>query len=110
MFDLAKENLNDNISFVGIHERFDESFFLLLYFLDVLELLEDERKNTSRVKRSVREMTADDGIAVNRFNQYDLELYAYARELYASKHADVKMALRKPRSYYLMEIGRTQTI
>ncbi len=107
VLDLAKENLKNNISFVGIHERFDESLFLLLFFLDALELLEYERKNTTGIKRSVAEMVSEDRIAVNSYNQYDLELYSFARELYATKYHEVKIALHKPLNHYLSKISLT---
>ncbi len=105
VLEMAKENLRDNISFVGLQERFNESLFLLLYFLDALELLHYERQNTTRAKRPVRELTEADRIALKKYNHYDLKLYTYARELYASRFNGLKAILQKPLDHYLNRIS-----
>lgn len=102
----AKYNLENNISFVGIHERFNESLFLLLHALDAVELLDYDKKNVTRKKRLDRELSASTKKALDRFNRYDLELYAHARELYRSRNQDTLTALRKPLSLYLAAKGR----
>lgn len=106
---LAKYNLKNNISFIGIHERFNESLFLLLHSLDALELLNYDRKNTTKNKSSVAEIPEPAMKALHKFNQYDLELYSYARQLYTSRNKDILFLLRKPLAHYLSAIKSKQS-
>ena len=108
ILDAAKYNLENNISFVGIHERFNESLFLLLNYLGALDLLDYERINTTKIKKPEKEMSTSAKTALNAVNQYDLELYSYARQLYMSKHKEALAALQKPLSRYIKAIRQKQ--
>lgn len=104
----AKYNLENNISFVGIQERFNESLFLLLNFLDALDLLDYERRNTTKIKRHETEMSTSAKTALNKVNRYDLELYSYARQLYTSRYKETLATLQKPLASYLQATKQKQ--
>lgn len=98
---LAKFNLANNLSFVGLQERFDESLFLLLYHLQALERLEYSRVNVTRSRRKVQEIGGAERAAILRRNALDVELYAFARDLYTVRNRPAVEKLRKPMQRFL---------
>ncbi|MEL7642363.1 MAG: sulfotransferase family 2 domain-containing protein [Solidesulfovibrio sp.] len=104
----AKYNLTNNISFFGLQERFNESIFLLLYSLDDLSSLEYRRQNTTKVKKNDRSLTDSEHEALTECNQYDLQLYEYARELYAVRNKPLTTLLAKPLNSYLLAMKKKE--
>ncbi len=107
---LAKYNLENNISFFGLQERFNESLFLLMYYLDAMELLNYRKSNITKVKKRDRDMSESERTAIESCNHLDLKLYAFARELYAERNREAKTVLAKPMTNYLnaMKIKASQ--
>lgn len=96
VYELAKFNLANNLSFVGLQERFDESLFLLLYHLGALDRLDYTRTNVNPFRKKPQEISPADRAAVLRRNAWDIELYAFARELYNQRHGSLIAKLQRP--------------
>src|SRR4030067_55468 len=95
MLEAAKENLKKYFTVVGLSEYFDETVLLMkLAFgwklpirLSLKKIVSGtsspfyERTNVSinRVRRD--ELSEDDLSAINKFNELDIQLYEYAKEL-----------------------------
>lgn len=96
MLETAKENLRKHFAVVGLSEYFDESVLLMkLAFgwklpirLSLKKIVSGtaspfyERTNVSinRVRRD--ELSEDDLFAIDKFNELDIQLYRYAKELF----------------------------
>jgi len=98
---LAKHNLAHNISFVGLQERFDESLFLLLYHLQALDRLEYTSVNVTSSRKKVQDISESARAAILRHNVLDLELYAFARDLYSLRNRPAAEKLRKPMQRFI---------
>lgn len=101
VLNLAKFNLENNISFIGLQERFNESLFLLLYHLKSLDRLEYTKANVNQLRKMAREVPEEDKRAILRRNALDLELYAFARDVYAKRNKKFVEILRKPMQSFL---------
>lgn len=84
MLDEARRNLRERFAVVGLAEHFDASYLLLkrhfgwrtMYF---------RRRNKTRKRIYRDEISADELDAILQHNEYDLQLYAYARQLFAEQ-------------------------
>lgn len=110
--ELAKFNLANNLSFVGLQERFDESLFLLLYHLSALDRLDYTRANVNPFRKKPQEISSADRAVVLQRNAWDVELYAFARELYCQRNASLAARLQRPMQKFrhamaLKDVGAT---
>ena len=81
MLERAKHNLSEELAFFGLTERFDESLVLAKQRLGLRTILyRSSRVNTGRPRGN--DIPADLREAAERCNRYDMELYAFAQELF----------------------------
>jgi len=92
----AQYNLENNFSFIGFQERFDESLFLLLSFLDALDGLDYQSQNVTDKRKKAKRITSEEKKALMAVNSLDLELYAFGRELYRSRYAPFLQKFARP--------------
>ena len=84
---LAKKNLEEHFALVGLTERFDESLMLLKRTFGWGDVFYKRRNVTEGRPR--REALPAETVAVLRaHNQLDLELYAFAKELFEKQVRD----------------------
>ena len=84
-FELAKSNLNQYFSVVGITERFDETLLLLQRTFgwdDSCLLYEKKRVNSNRHSYTVSNETIE---LIENYNSFDIELYEYAKSLFETR-------------------------
>lgn len=81
----AKENLEKHFSFLGLQERFFESLVMLGDFLGLSNILHEKRN--SLVQESKTILTEDDIALARSLNRADLELYAFAADLFEQRVA-----------------------
>ena len=82
MLDQAKENLRDTSLVFGLAERYDESLVLIGRRLGLAKLAYQSRRvNSDRP----REIPSEISGYAREFDRYDLELYEYARDLFAER-------------------------
>jgi hypothetical protein len=80
MLERAKKNLNERFAAVGISERFDESLMLFkrefgwsrIYYV---------KANVGRNRSRKEELTGDTLRCIEKYNELDMELYAYAERM-----------------------------
>jgi hypothetical protein len=81
---LAKKNLQEAFTVVGLTERFDETLLLLknaFYWRNVFYV----KLNVTRSRPQSDEISPETRCAIHEHNQLDLELYHYAQELFAEQ-------------------------
>ena len=83
MLELAKKNLRESMAVVGIQEQFDESMLILKkkfgWTMDPFYL----KQNSAKSNPKLSEIDEDTMKVLIENNQYDIELYNYAMELFA---------------------------
>ncbi|MGE9985934.1 sulfotransferase family 2 domain-containing protein [Desulfovibrio sp. SGI.169] len=80
---LAKKHLRESFCLVGIQERFDESLLLLAGEIGLSKLYY-ERRNMLR-PGAAAEITDEDRALAADMNSADMELYAFARDLFEQR-------------------------
>jgi hypothetical protein len=93
--ELAKERLAEEIAFVGLVERFEDSMALLSYTFGWNPVAEYQNLMVAP-KRPKRELEPDVRDAIADRNALDLELYAYAKDLFESRYAQMQSSLPSP--------------
>lgn len=82
MLDIAKENLEKHISVVGLNEKFDETLLILQkefnWNFDPFYI----KQNVTRHRAQVNDIDTDTLKVIKEKNEYDIELYEYAKELF----------------------------
>jgi hypothetical protein len=81
MLERAKHNLASHFPVVGLTERYDESVVLLQRFLGWPSAFY-QRANVNRKRPAGESVSASDLEVIERFNELDRELYAYAVDLF----------------------------
>ena len=81
LLEQAKRNLRDRFALVGLTERLDESLVLAKQRLGFRNILVRSRRVNTRRPRG-RDVPEELRAAAERHNQYDIELYHFARELF----------------------------
>jgi hypothetical protein len=81
LLDQAKENLRDRFAVVGLAERFDETVLLLSQKFGWKDLFY-VRQNVTRDRPRREQLPADVLEAIKAASSLDLELYAFATELF----------------------------
>lgn len=76
----AKTNLDEAFDVVGLTERFDETLMLLADALGIDEPPICHMRNTNT--QDAPEIGPEDSAAIHRHNALDIELYAYAQQLF----------------------------
>lgn len=77
----AKSNLKKHFKIIGIAERFDESLILLKNKLGWKVPLYD-KNNVSKNRPSTKEVSKDTLNLIEKFNEFDIQLYEYAKEIF----------------------------
>jgi hypothetical protein len=81
MLELAKRNLTESFSIVGLVERFDETLIAMSKAFDWKEIFYTRKKVTKG--RPLRDSFSDEVLnIIRKQNQFDIELYRYAEELF----------------------------
>ena len=81
MLELAKRHLKEQVQVVGITERFDESLLLISKHLNWNLPLYYER-NVASKRPQKSEIPSDTLAFLQKYNEYDIELYTYACDLF----------------------------
>lgn len=81
MLEVAKRNLRERFAVVGLTEQFDASYLLLTRSFGWRPMC-FRRRNKTRKRLYRDEISAGELDVIRRHNEYDLRLYAYARELF----------------------------
>lgn len=84
MLERAKHNLQ-RMLFFGITEKFDESLLILKDLMD-LENIFYERSNVRKKKSKVTEQEL---VVIREYNELDIKLYSFARELFKQRVDDL---------------------
>lgn len=79
--ELAKRNLRNHFSVVGLSERFDESLILLRKILGWKIPLYD-KNNVTRNRPSTKDISKGTLRLIERSNEFDFQLYEYAKEVF----------------------------
>jgi hypothetical protein len=79
--EIAKSNLKKHFKVIGLAERFDESLILLKKRLGWQLPLYD-KNNVSKKRPSTKEVSKDTLNLIEKFNEFDIQLYEYAKELF----------------------------
>ncbi len=82
----AKDNLRSRFLAFGLVERFDESLVLIKRALELRSIAYVQRRASARPRGS--EVSAEELRLAEEANQYDNELYAFARELFDERVAE----------------------
>lgn len=86
MFEMAKTNLRERFSIVGLTEQFDETLLLMrdaFNWRDIGYI----RQNVNKAKPAYKEISSEEKEAIRHFNQWDIALYEYAQSLFAEQLA-----------------------
>ena len=83
ILEIAKTNLREHFLLIGISERFDESLILLKRALgwrtkDILYV----KQNVGRNRPPIDEIDNDTLKLIERYNELDIELYAWAKQIF----------------------------
>ncbi len=81
MLEQAKHNLRERFVVVGLTEQFDASYLLLARTFGWRPMCY-RRRNKTRKRVYRDEVTAGEIDTIRQHNEYDLQLYAYARQLF----------------------------
>lgn len=81
MLEKAKETLSQNFDVVGITERFNESLMLMMHTL-AWPMPYYHRDNVNKIRPVTSKIDPDTIMLVETHNQLDLELYAFAQDLF----------------------------
>ena len=84
MLAAAKRNLREELSFFGLAERFDESLLLAKLRLGLGSVLYEAGHRVNDERPRGEQIPAELRAAAERCNGFDIELYRYAQELFAS--------------------------
>lgn len=86
ILEIAKTNLREHFLLVGLSERFDESLLLLRRALGwrIKDILYSKR-NVGRNRPSKDEITNDTLKLIESYNQMDIELYAWAKQMFEER-------------------------
>ncbi len=87
MLDEAKRVLAERISFLGITERYEDSVRLFAEQLGWREPLTIERLKASPNRKAAADLSASERAAIVEHNAMDLELYAFAVDLFQRRLA-----------------------
>ena len=104
----AKKNLERVFVFFGLQERFTESLLMLGDMLGVQDLLH-ERRNALKTEHEIP--ISEEEVAIAReLNRADLELYAFAQELFAERVAGMGADFRQRVKAFELINGKFQKI
>ena len=82
MLDEAKRVLEERVDFLGVTERYEESIRLFAKQLDWRELVTVEHLNVSTNRQAAADLPPSSRAAILDDNSFDLELYAFAVQLF----------------------------
>ncbi len=80
-FKQAKANLDQDFAVVGLTELFDSSLLLLQQAFN-WQYINYVRRNVGTVKRRERLLTPEEKAILEKFNHWDIALYAHAQRLF----------------------------
>lgn len=97
MLEKAKLNLEKYFAVVGIAEQFDESLLLIKSKLNWKKSILYAKDNVTKKRPKKLDISEVDLREIERFNEFDLELYRYAKELlsYQLQENYIETKLRK---------------
>lgn len=81
MLELAKKNLSEEVEIVGLTERFDESLMMIANRLN-WHYPYYYNRNVAAKRPAKSEIPSDILSFLEQYNQYDMELYQFATELF----------------------------
>lgn len=84
MLEQAKDNLRSHFLLAGLTERFDE-FYLMLCRAMGWSPLFYRRRNVTKKRPRQDELPAETANFIREYNQYDIELYQYARNRFVEQ-------------------------
>jgi hypothetical protein len=91
---LAKKNIQSHFSIVGLLERFEESLILLKLHYRWKKIYYVVR-NVSQNRLPRSEISKDTIALIEKYNQYDIELYDYAKKQFKLRVAEQKTRIEK---------------
>lgn len=80
--ELAQQNLQKHFPAIGLTERFDESLILLKRHLGWKNPYY-KKSNVSHNRSSIEDVPSETLKLITQYNQFDLQLYAFARDYFA---------------------------
>ncbi|MGL5942331.1 MAG: sulfotransferase family 2 domain-containing protein [Waterburya sp.] len=80
---IAKANLKQHFKLVGLVERFDETCILLRKILGWNLTSFYVKKNVTKHRNLIAELPQDTLELIYKFNELDIQLYAYAQEIFS---------------------------
>jgi hypothetical protein len=114
MLETAKRNLHERFAVVGLAEEFDASY-LLIKRLFGLRSVHYRRRNKTRKRLYRDQITAGELDFIRQHNRFDLELYPYARKLFAAQVRQqgipfqLELALFRARNRFYSTYRRART-
>lgn len=87
MLKVAKQNLQEHFAVVGLAERFDETLLLLKRALGWgLPFYVKRHVGKNRPRTARKDNLSEDALnSIENYNELDIELYRYAREMFAER-------------------------
>lgn len=105
--DTAKERL-ETIAFVGLVERFSESLHLLVYMLGWQPFSTESRLNSAPERFQIADLDNEVIDYLHEINRFDLDLYAFARQLFADRYQAMMAELLE--RHYEVQMSRHNLI
>lgn len=93
MLETAKRNLREHFAVVGLTSQFDASHLLLKRYFG-WPVAFYRRANVSKKHVRREDLPADAVETIRDYNRFDLELYAYAQELFAEQVRNAGLSFR----------------
>ena len=94
MLETAKKNIREHFSMVGLSERFDETLLLMKNMFG-WKTPYYQKINVGRQKMPREKISEDTLAAIRKYNEWDIRLYAYAKERFAEVLAGQPPSFRK---------------
>jgi len=88
----AKQRL-DNLAFVGLTERFQDSLFLMAYTFGWLPITEYRSLNTQEPRPQQDKLPPDLLEKINNLNDLSQQLYAYGRDMFETRYQQMEQEL-----------------
>ena len=85
LIDIAKKHLSE-FAFVGLTEKFEESFLLLCYTFDWLPILPKRKINVGKKRLRQNEIPKDTLEIIKERTNLDSQLYEYGKELFEKRY------------------------
>lgn len=93
VLEMAKQNLNECFTFFGLTEQFDTTLVVLRAMLS-WDFPFYVKRNVTENKPKIDEIAAADVDCIIDYNQHDIELYSYAKDIFERRVRQIEPRLR----------------